>query len=122
MAADRWSAATAYQKRLIVPGAVTGYIPLMAENRRRRRHVETREAVQRSNRPLPGLLGILLVHPEEFAHRIRKSLHLGRNPRRLLKCVDDLELALSHRGVRMKPYFAALRREAEREMAKQRAG
>jgi hypothetical protein len=81
---------------------------------RRKQHVETHEAIQRSNRSLPRLLNMLLVRPEEFAERIRTSLKRGGNPRRLIKCVDDLEATLTARGIRMGPYFTSLRREAAR--------
>jgi hypothetical protein len=59
-----------------------------------------------------------MVRPEEFAERIRRSLKRGSNPRRLLKCVDDLEAALGTRGVNMTAYFASLRREAARARLK----
>jgi len=75
---------------------------------------EARRLVQRVNRPIAPLLSVLLVQPQEFAERIRNSMRLGRNPRRLLDCIDDLEKALSHRGVEMHAYFAALRREVRR--------
>ena len=67
--------------------------------------------IARVNRPIAPLLGQLLVKPEEFAARIRENIAAGRNPRRLLRCIDDLEAALKHRGIEMRAYFAALRRE-----------
>jgi len=73
-----------------------------------------RRLVQRANRPIASLLSVLLVQPQEFADRIRENIRLRRNPRRLLRCVDDLEAALLHRGIEMRPYFAALRREVTR--------
>ncbi|MFN2570351.1 MAG: hypothetical protein ABR537_01880 [Gemmatimonadales bacterium] len=73
-----------------------------------------RELVQRATRPIAPLLGILLVQPQEFAERIRENIRLRRNPRRLLKCIEDLEAALRHRGIEMRAYFAALRRELAR--------
>ena len=75
---------------------------------------ETRRHVQRANRHIAPLLGVLLVQPQEFAERIRNNIRLGRNPRRLLDCIDDLEEALGHRGIEMHVYFAALRREVRR--------
>ena len=75
---------------------------------------EARRLVQRATRPIAPLLGVLLVQPQEFADRIRENMRLRRNPRRLLRCIDDLEAALRHRGVEMRAYFAALRRELER--------
>ena len=75
---------------------------------------EARRLVQRANRPVAPLLGVLLVQPQEFADRIRENIRLRRNPRRLLKCIDDLEAALRHRGIEMRAYFAALRREVTR--------
>jgi hypothetical protein len=59
-------------------------------------------------------LSVLLVQPQEFADRIRENIRLRRNPRRLLRCIDDLEAALRHRGIEMRAYFAALRREVSR--------
>ena len=80
------------------------------------KHEETRHAIQRSNRPIAPMLGMLMVQPQEFARRIRESLAAGKNPRRLLKCVDDAEIALRHRGIKMVAYFSALRREGKRAM------
>jgi hypothetical protein len=73
-----------------------------------------RELVQRANRPIAPLLSVLLVEPQELAARIRRSIRLRRNPRRLLQCINDLEEALRHRGIEMRAYFAALRRELRR--------
>ena len=67
--------------------------------------------MQRANRSLAPLLSVVLVQPQEFADRIRENIRLRRNPRRLLRCIDDLEAALLHRGIEMRAYFAALRRE-----------
>ena len=78
------------------------------------KHEETRQVIQRSNRPITPLLNMLMVQPQEFARRIRENLAAGRSPRRLLKCVDDVELALRHRGIKMPAYFAAIRRAAAR--------
>lgn len=75
---------------------------------------EARRLVQRATRPIAPLLAVLLVQPQEFADRIRQNMRLRRNPRRLLKCIDDLEAALRHRGIEMRAYFAALRRELAR--------
>jgi hypothetical protein len=75
---------------------------------------EARRLVQRANRQIAPLLSVLLVRPQEFADRIRENIRLRRNPRRLLKCIDDLEAALAHRGIEMRAYFAALRREVTR--------
>ena len=75
---------------------------------------EARRLVQRATRPIAPLLGVVLVQPQEFADRIRENIRLRRNPRRLLKCIDDLEEALLHRGIDMRAYFAALRRELAR--------
>ena len=83
---------------------------------RREKHLAIRSAVRRSNRPIKSLLEQLMVHPDELALRLRRMLKLGKSPRRILKCIDDLETALGHRGVRMRVYFAALRREAERAL------
>ena len=79
---------------------------------------EARHLVQRVNRPIAPLLSILLVQPQEFAARIRNNMRLGRNPRRLLACIDDMEQALAHRGIEMRAYFAALRREVMRYTVK----
>jgi hypothetical protein len=73
-----------------------------------------RRLVQRVNRSIAPLLSLLLVQPQEFADRIRENIRLRRNPRRLLRCIDDLEAALRHRGIEMRAYFAALRREVSR--------
>ena len=73
-----------------------------------------RRLVERATRPIAPLLSVLLVQPQEFADRIRENIRLRRNPRRLLRCIDDLEEALRHRGVEMRAYFAALRRELSR--------
>lgn len=75
---------------------------------------EARRLVKRANRPIAPLLSVLLVQPQEFADRIRENIRLRRNPRRLLRCIDDLEAALLHRGIEMRAYFAALRRELTR--------
>jgi len=75
---------------------------------------ETRRLVERANRGMAPLLRVLLVQPQEFADRIRENIRLRRNPRRLRRCIDDLEAALLHRGIEMRPYFAALRRELAR--------
>ena len=75
---------------------------------------EARRLVQRATRPIAPLLGVVLVQPQEFADRIRENIRLRRNPRRLLQCIDDLEAALLHRGIEMRAYFAALRRELAR--------
>lgn len=81
---------------------------------------QTREVIQRANRKVAPLLSVLMVRPAEFADRIRSNLRLGRNPRRLLKCIDDLEEALRHRGIEMRAYFEALRREVFRNTGKRR--
>jgi hypothetical protein len=75
---------------------------------------QAREVIVRANRKVAPLLGILMVRPHEFGERIRKNAELGRNPRRLLKCIDDVEEALRHRGIEMHSYFEALRREVFR--------
>jgi hypothetical protein len=90
--------------------------------RRRQEHRAIRREVQRSNRPIKSLLEQLMVRPDEIAKRIRDSLKAGRNPRRMLKCMDDLETALAHRGIRMPTYFASLRREAGRALMKASPG
>ena len=82
--------------------------------RRRKKRTATRDVIRRANRSVGPLLAVLMVAPEEFAGRIRRSVRAGRNPRRLLKCVDDVEQALSSRGIHMRSYFAALRRELQR--------
>jgi hypothetical protein len=73
-----------------------------------------RRLVQRADRSLAPLLTVLLVQPQEFADRIRQNIRLRKNPRRLLRCIEDLEEALLHRGIEMRAYFAALRRELGR--------
>jgi hypothetical protein len=84
------------------------------ERRRKKRHASTRAAVRRVNKRVAPLLTLLLVQPQEFAGRIRRSIRAGHNPRRLLKCINDVDEALSARGIHMRPYFAALRSELHR--------
>lgn len=81
-----------------------------------------RRLVQRADHSLAPLLSVLLVQPQEFADRIRENIRLRKNPRRLLRCIDDLEAALLHRGIDMRAYFAALRRELARAIAGQTSG
>jgi hypothetical protein len=75
---------------------------------------QTHAVIARANRKVAPLLGILMVRPHEFAERMRHNAALGRNPRRLLKCIDDVEEALRNRGIEMRSYFEALRREVFR--------
>jgi hypothetical protein len=84
------------------------------ERRRKKRQTPVRAAVRRANKGVAPLLTLLLVQPEEFAGRIRRSIRAGHPPRRLLKCINDCEQALSTRGLRMRAYFAALRNELRR--------
>jgi hypothetical protein len=58
----------------------------------------------------------VLIGPDEFATRIRRSMRAGRNPHRLVRCLDQIEDALERRGIRMRSYFTALRRHADRVM------
>lgn len=62
----------------------------------------------------------VLVGPAEFGARIRRSMRSGRNPQRLVRCLDQIEEALERRGIRMRPYFMALRRHADRVMRETR--
>ena len=64
------------------------------------------------------LLQQMMVRPDEIAVRIRRALKEGRNPSRLLRCIDQLEIALGHRGIRMPRYFSSLRQEAARALGR----
>ena len=75
-----------------------------------------RHELFRANEKVPRTLATILVQPREFAARIRAARSKGRNPLRLLRCLDDVERELLRFGIRMAPYFRALRRDAARAM------
>jgi hypothetical protein len=78
---------------------------------------KTREDIARANESLPRAIANLLLDPREFAERVRVARREGRNPQRLIDCLDDIEQELERRGITMTLYFEALRKEARRALA-----
>ena len=70
----------------------------------------------RANEKIPNTIETILVRPQEFATRIRAARGKGRNPARLVRCLDDVEADLARFGIRMGAYFRALRQEAHRAL------
>ena len=104
--------------RHTMPGPIRRGVSIEGNATRRQQHQAVRHAVQRSNRPIKTLLQQMMVRPDEIAVRIRRALKEGRSPSRLLRCIDQLEIALSHRGIRMQRYFTSLRQEAARALGR----